>query len=122
MRALFFIDFGGFDDFTKVLTDFGFSVDKETNPRKATKLAKNTHYDLVLAEFHYNPEFRDRVSNTESILATLQHKSPNAKIILLYDTIFADKLAQLKKRYKIDKVLSFPVSENQIQIVLEEIL
>lgn len=118
MRALFFIDFGGFADFTKVLTDFGFEVDREHTPRKAVKLAKTHTYDLVLAEFHYNPEFRDRVSNIESVLATLQHNSPDANIILLYDAVITDKLEQFQKRYKVDKALAFPVSEAKIASTL----
>ncbi len=104
------------------MTDFGFEVDREHTPRKAVKLANIHTYDLVLAEFHYNPEFRDRVSNIESVLATLQHKSPDAKIILLYDSIITDKLEQFQKRYKVDKTLTFPVHESMICTTLTELL
>ena len=114
-KLLFFVDFGGFDDFTELFISLGFSVDFETNPRKAVKLAKNNCYDAVVAEFSYNPEFRDRVSNIESILATLQNTSPNAKIIVLYDKIDTDKLTQFLKRYAIFKTLAFPVLEENIR-------
>jgi predicted dinucleotide-binding enzyme len=117
-KLLFFVDFGGFDDFTPIFNDLGFSVDFETNPRKATKLAKQIVYDTVVAEFSYNPEFRDRVSNIESILATLQNKSPDANIVVLYDEINANMLEQFQKRYKIDSALSFPVDELKIKQVL----
>jgi len=117
-KLLFFVDFGGFDDFTPIFTELGFSVDFETNPRKCVKLAKSNIYDAVVAEFSYNPEFRDRVSNIESILATLQNKSPDAKIIVLFDEVSLDKLEQFQKRYKIDIALKFPVAEESIKQAL----
>lgn len=117
-KLLFFVDFGGFDDFTPIFNELGYSVDFETNPRKATKLAKKNSYAVVVAEFSYNPEFRDRVSNIESILATLQNTSPNAKIIVLYDEINADKLEQFQKRYTINSTLSFPITDSQIREIL----
>jgi len=70
---------------------------------------------VVVAEFSYNPEFRDRVSNIESILASLQNKSPNAKIIVLFDEISIDKLEQFRKRYKVDVALKFPISDEEIK-------
>ncbi|VVM27763.1 hypothetical protein BSPWISOXPB_8612 [uncultured Gammaproteobacteria bacterium] len=54
----------------------GFEVNFEDSQRKAVKLAKKNQYDVLVAEFSYNPEFRDRVSNIESLLATLESHSP----------------------------------------------
>jgi DNA-binding NtrC family response regulator len=117
-KLLFFVDVGGFDDFTPIFQELGYSVDFETNPRKAVKLAKKNQYSAVVAEFSYNPEFRDRVSNIESIIATLQHTSPDAKIIVLYDSINTDKLVQFQKRYTIDVVLPFPIDSTRIRQLL----
>jgi predicted dinucleotide-binding enzyme len=85
---------------------------------KPPNLPSKIVYDTVVAEFSYNPEFRDRVSNIESILATLQNKSPDANIVVLYDEINADMLEQFQKRYKIDSALSFPVDELKIKQAL----
>ncbi len=39
-KLLFFVDEGGFEDFTPLFIEQGFSVDFEDSQRKATKLAK----------------------------------------------------------------------------------
>lgn len=117
-RLLFFVDEGGFDDFTALFQRLGFIVDFEDSQRKAVKLAKKNQYDILVAEFSHNPEFRDRVSNIESLLATLEGYSPEAKIIILYDDINQPQLAQLKVRYKIDDTLAFPIQEAQLQSCL----
>ena len=114
-KLLFFVDEGGFDDFTPIFNSMGYEVDFEDSQRKAVKLAKKNTYQSVVAEFSYNPEFRDRVSNIESLLATLESFSPDAKIILLYDDINQPQLEQLKHRYSISKVLKFPVNEEDIR-------
>ncbi|KAA0443095.1 MAG: hypothetical protein FXV79_04740 [Candidatus Thioglobus sp.] len=114
-RLLFFVDEGGFDDFRELFQQLGFAVDFEDSQRKAVKLAKQNQYDALVAEFSYNPEFRDRVSNIESLLATLQKHSPTAKIVILYDSINQPQLEQLKARYKTDSTLALPVTKKQLQ-------
>jgi len=114
-QLLFFVDEGGFDDFTPLFVSLGFDVDFEDSQRKAVKLAKRNNYQVLVAEFSYNPEFRDRVSNIESLLATLEGHSPEVKIIILYDEINQPQLNQLKQRYRMDATLTFPVDEKTIQ-------
>ena len=114
-QLLFFVDEGGFDDFTPLFVSLGFDVDFEDSQRKAVKLAKKNTYQVLVAEFSYNPEFRDRVSNIESLLATLEGHSPEVKIIILYDEINQPQLNQLKQRYRMDATLTFPVDEKTIQ-------
>lgn len=114
-QLLFFVDEGGFDDFTPLFVSLGFDVDFEDSQRKAVKLAKKNIYQVLVAEFSYNPEFRDRVSNIESLLATLESHSPKVKIIILYDEINQPQLDQLKQRYRMDTTLTFPVDEKTIK-------
>ena len=111
-KLLFFVDEGGFEDFTPLFNEQGFMVDLEDSQRKATKLAKKNNYQVLVAEFSHNPEFRDRVSNIESLLATLEGNSPQAKIIILYDELNQPQLNQLKARYRMDATLKFPIDKN----------
>jgi hypothetical protein len=110
-KLLFFVDEGGFEDYTSMFSDQGFLVDFENSQRKATKLAKKNTYQVLVAEFSHNPEFRDRVSNIESLLATLEGNSPQAKIIILYDDMNQPQLDQLKARYRLDVTLKFPIDK-----------
>ena len=117
-RLLFFVDEGGFDDPSALFIGLGYQLDFEDSKRKAVKLAKQNSYEAVVAEFSYNPEFRDRVSNIESLLATLESASPEAKIIVLYDEINQVQLNQLAQRYRIDHMLKFPVDEQHLTKIL----
>ncbi len=114
-NLLFFVDEGGFEDYTAMFIDQGFLVDFEDSQRKANKLAKKNTYQVLVAEFSYNPEFRDRVSNIESLLATLEGNSPEAKIIILYDEINQPQLDQLKARYRMDATLTFPIKRDLLR-------
>lgn len=117
-NLLFFVDEGGFEDFTPLFIEQGFSVDFEDSQRKATKLSKKKTFQVLVAEFSHNPEFRDRVSNIESLLATLEGKSPKAKIVILYDEMNQPQLDQLKARYRIDAILSFPIDKELLRQVI----
>jgi hypothetical protein len=114
-NLLFFVDTGGFEDFTPMFIEQGFTVDFEDSQRKATKLVKKNTYQVLVAEFSHNPEFRDRVSNIESLLAGLEVSSPEVKIIILYDDINQPQLNQLKVRYKMDITLAFPIDKELLR-------
>lgn len=114
-RLLFFVDEGGFEDFTPLFKQWGYWVDFENSQRKAVKLAKQYKYQVLVAQFSHNPEFRDRVSNIESLLATFEQHSPQAKIVILYDEINQPQLEQLKQRYKTDATLAFPLDKTSIK-------
>lgn len=73
-NLLFFVDEGGFEDYTAMFIEQGFSVDFEDSQRKASKLAKKNIYQVLVVEFSHNPEFRDRVSNIESLLNNLRRQ------------------------------------------------
>jgi hypothetical protein len=118
---LFFVDEGGFEDYTSVFIELGFSVDFEDSQRKAIKLAKKNSYQVLVAEFSYNPEFRDRVSNIESLLATLEKSSPDVKIIVLYSDINLPQFNQLKARYRIDESFSFPIDKVKLIQAIQSI-
>jgi hypothetical protein len=45
-QLLFFVDEGGFDDFTPLFLSMGFDVDFEDSQRKAVQLAKKNRYDI----------------------------------------------------------------------------
>ena len=114
-RLLFFVDEGGFEDYTPLFIEQGLSVDFEDSQRKAVKSAKKNSYQVLVAEFNHNPEFRDRVSNIESLLAALESDSPEAKIVILYDELNQPQLDQLKARYRMDTTLQFPIDKELLR-------
>ena len=52
--------------------------------RKAITWLRKNRPAVVVADFYFQPDFRDRVSNLESLLATVQ-SMPAVKTLVLYD-------------------------------------
>ena len=70
-----------------------------------------------MADFYHQTDFRDRLSNLESLLATAQ-ASPDTKILVFYETAHQDVLDKVRARLRIDAALCLPVPEDQIRTTL----
>ena len=96
----------------------GFRVLTEFSVRKAISLLRKEKPTVIVADFYFQPDFRDRVSNLESLLATAQsHKE--AKVLVLYESAHAHALERLRPRFRIDAALTLPVNEAELERVLE---
>ena len=76
---------------------------------------------VVVAEFYVDPQFRDRLSNLESLLATLQRYHSEARVIVFIDTHYLQRLEGVKQRYKIFGALEFPIQEERLEALLTQI-
>ena len=91
----------------------GYRVQTEFAVRKAiTWLRKNT-VSVVAADFYFQPDFRDRVSNLESLLATLQ-AMPEVKVLVYYDPAHQAALDKVRQRFRIDAALPVPVRDESL--------
>ena len=52
--------------------------------RKASKFLKKTQPNVVVAEFNFQSDFRDRTSSLETLMATVQ-RIPNCKVVVFYE-------------------------------------
>jgi hypothetical protein len=86
--------------------------------RKAQSWLKHHKPEVVVAEFYVDPEFRDRLSNLESLLATLQRYASQARVIVLLDRHYLDRLEGVKARYPVFGALEFPIQEGQLDALL----
>ncbi|MBA1330395.1 hypothetical protein QQ73_04190, partial [Candidatus Endoriftia persephone str. Guaymas] len=76
---------------------------------------------VVVAEFYSDPQFRDRMSNLESLLASLQRYCADAKVIVLIEPQYRPKLEQVMKRYSIFGVVEFPLREERLESLLLQV-
>ena len=65
------IELGGYPNFTAVYQQAGFTVESVASVRKALGLLKKINPDVIVAEFNFQSDFRDRSSSLESLLAVL---------------------------------------------------
>jgi hypothetical protein len=86
--------------------------------RKALAWLKRNKPEVVVAEFNFDPMFRDRMSNVESLLATLQRYKCEARVILLLEPERRSQLDKVLQRYPVAAVIEFPID----QALLEQAL
>ena len=81
--------------------------------RKAVASIKKRVPDIIVAEFNYQSDFRDRTSSLETLLASIQ-KYPQTKVIAFYDKENIDKLNRLLAVHKLHATLAYPIDEDAL--------
>lgn len=102
----------------KLYQQLGFDVTNEWQVRKAISLLRKIKPDVVVADFYHQPDFRDRLSNLESLLAAAQPMT-DTKILVLYEPENQAVLDKVRARMRIDQVLTMPVKEEELQSILK---
>lgn len=97
----------------------GFDVTTEWRVRKAVSLVRKLKPDVIVADFYFQSDFRDRLSNLESLLAAAQPLK-DTRILVFYEPQDEPALIRVRERMRIDAVLPTPVSEDAVKAVLSE--
>lgn len=95
----------------------GFEVLVEWQVRKAISLVRKSKPDIIAADFYSQTDFRDRLSNLESLLATVQ-PMPDIRVLVFYEPKDEAILAKVRERLRIDAALPAPVGDEAIKAVL----
>ena len=97
--------------------ELGFEVATEWRVRKAVSLVRKMKPDVIVADFYFQSDFRDRLSNLESLLAAAQPLK-ETQVLVLYDPQDAHALDRVRQRMRIDAALPVPVSDQALRDVL----
>lgn len=111
------IELGGYPDFKPLYQKAGFTVESVASVRKAISLLKTLKPDVIVAEFNFQSDFRDRTSSLESLLATVQ-RLPQTQVIVFYEKEFAHQLARLTAQLPVFATLAFPIDTAQLEAAL----
>ncbi len=95
----------------------GYEVSTEWQVRKAIALMRKLQPDVIVADFYFQADFRDRLSNLESLLAAAQPLA-QAKILVLYEPKNQPVLDKVRSRLRMDATLTMPIKEAELQDVL----
>lgn len=110
-------ELGGYPDFTPIYKRHGFKVEKATSVRNAVRQMKKCTPRVIVAEFNYQSDFRDRTSSLETLMAVLQ-RIPDARVIVFYEQEFAHQLERLTSRFHVHAALVFPIEETALEEAL----
>ncbi len=110
-------EMGGYPNFIPLYKSMGFTVEVVNSMRKARSALKKQAPDVIVAEYNFQSQFRDRTSNLETLMAVLQ-KHGGAKVIAFYEKETQHKLDQLTERFPLHATLSYPVQESELRAAL----
>lgn len=120
LKLLFIIEQGGVPVYSDEYSRAGFDVSVVLSMRKALAKLKSDRPDIICTELNYDPSFRDRVSNLESLLAKLQSTSPHTRVIVFLESEHRPNLRRLQERFEVFDALYYPLQMENILLSLEK--
>ncbi len=114
------IEFGGYPDFVPLYESLGYQVVKADSVRKAVKLIRQTKPVVLVAEFNFQSDFRDRTSSLETLLSSAQGVT-DAHTIVFYEKEFEQQYQRFLKNFDVAVSLIFPISEQKLRSALMQL-
>lgn len=108
---------GGYPNFTPLYERLGFQVSVENRMRKALKSLKKSIPAVIVAEFNFQSDFRDRTSSLESLLSVAQ-RHIDTRVIVFYEPNYSEQYARLLSQFSVHKSLTFPIDEQLLEAAL----
>lgn len=109
------VELGGYPDFKNLYESLGYDVLHTTTVRKALSILKKNRPEVIVAEFNFQSDFRDRTSSLESLLAVVQRKH-QCRVIVFYDQEQSHQLERLTGAYPlVTKTLPFPIDSDALK-------
>lgn len=109
-KLLFINEYGIYPELVKRLQETQYVVTVEHLMRNAIKFIKKQNPSVVVAEFYHEPQFRDRVSNLESMLAQVEAQAVEMHTIILYERKHREYVDKLLGVFSVDAILEQPVT------------
>jgi len=113
------IELGGYPNFTPLYQKLGYEVVVMSSMRKVLNFLKKNQPTIIVAEFNFQPDFRDRTSNLESLLAVVQ-RMPETKMIVFYEPKYTQQLEKLRTRFPLFEALPYPIESEPLEQLLEK--
>ena len=116
-RLLAIVELGGYPNLTGLYRRLGFTAEVVASQRKAQAALKDRVPDVIVAEYNFQSDFRDRSSNLETLMARLQ-RHPGVKVICFYQPEHREKLLALQARFPLFETIPFPVDPDRVEQAL----
>jgi AmiR/NasT family two-component response regulator len=111
------IEIGAYPNFAPLYQRHGYQVTIERSARKAISTLKRLKPAVIVAEFNYQSDFRDRTSSLESVFSVVQ-TLPGTKVIVFYDAEQTHQFERLRARFPIHAALSYPIDPARLEAAL----
>lgn len=111
------IELGGYPNFAPLYERLGFEVVALASQRKARSFLKERLPAVIVAEYNFQSDFRDRSSNLETLMAVLQ-RHPEVKVVVFYQLEHAAKFEGLRNRFTVHAALTYPIDAAHLEEAL----
>lgn len=112
------IELGGYPDFSRLYRDNGYDVVTTDSVRKAVKLIRQYKPAVIVAEFNFQSDFRDRTSSLETVFSSVQGVA-DTNVIVFYEKEYLHQFERLRGQFEVFKSLEFPINEMALDQALK---
>ena len=120
-RLLAIIELGGYPNLLPLYRRLGFDTEVVNSQRKAQAALKRLLPDVIVTEYNFQSDFRDRTSNLETLMGYLQ-RHPGVKVIAFYQPEFLPKFEAMTARFPLFAAIPLPVTEAVVEEALRRAL
>ena len=85
--------------------------------RKAVKLIRSQKPVVMVAEFNFQSDFRDRTSSLETLLSSTQGVT-EASTVVFYEKEFEPQYQRFLQTFDVAASLTFPIDEGELRSAL----
>ncbi|MBW8306905.1 MAG: hypothetical protein K0M46_08750 [Thiobacillus sp.] len=110
--------FIGTAGYKKLYQELGYAVVTEWSERRAISLVRKNPPAVIVADFYHQSDFRDRLSNLESLLAAVQ-SAPTTRILVFHEPAHQAVLDKVSARLRVDAAFTLPVQEDRLRATLQ---
>lgn len=111
------IEIGAYPNFAPLYQKLGYEVVMERSMRKAMAALKKLKPAVIVAEFNYQSDFRDRTSSLETLFSVVQ-TLPGTRVIVFYDAEQSHQFERLRTRFPIHAALTYPIDPGKLEAAL----
>ncbi len=106
-------ELGGYPDFTSIYEKSGYQVETATSMRRALRMIKQSIPDVIVAEFNFQSDFRDRTSSLETLMAAIQQLK-EIHLIIFYEKEYLHQFEKLRARFSFHAELPYPIDTDKL--------
>ncbi len=114
------VELGGYPDYTALYERCGYQVVGADNVRKAVKLIRKHQPQVIVAEFNFQSDFRDRTSSLETLMSSTQGVA-DSQLIVFYEQEYAHQYQRFLQQFDVHASLTFPIDEARLEACLQAV-
>jgi hypothetical protein len=111
------VELGGYPNFTPLYEKAGYEVVATDSIRKAIKLIRKHKPAVIVSEFNFQSDFRDRTSSLETVASSAQG-IVDSKMIVFYEKEYKHQYDRFLERFVVFASLAFPIDEKELEKAL----